>query len=62
MEEVVIGFPDLKSLLAFKDAINARVFEISDIHFTLVCNCSQADIELAKSKYDGFLLSQGNKP
>ena len=56
MKEVVLGFPDLKSLLAFKQEIDVRVFEFNDLHLTLICACTEDDIELAKSKFGGFVL------
>lgn len=61
MKEVVLGFPDLKSLLAFKDKIDVRVFEINNLHLTLICDCTEEHIALAKTKYGGIVL-KGEEP
>ena len=51
LQHITLVFPSLNQLWGFvRDAkINYTEFNAAD--FTLVCDCDQSDIELAKEKY-----------
>ena len=50
-EEITFVFPSLNQLWAFVREAKINYTECSAADFTLICNCSVSDVQLAKEKY-----------
>ncbi len=50
-KKTVLIFPNLHLLWEFAQTIDARSIEIQTATRTLICDCEDADIALAKNKY-----------
>ena len=50
-QKVTLIFPSLRQLWDFAQAIHANSIEIISTTCTLICDCKEADIQLAKEKY-----------
>ena len=50
-EKITLVFPSLNQLWSFVRDAKVNYLEFRDADFSLVCNCNEADIELAKEKY-----------
>jgi len=51
LEKVTLVFPSLSQLWEFVREAKINYTEFSAADFSLLCNCNQADVELAKEKY-----------
>ena len=55
LEKVTLVFPSLNKLWGFVREARINYKELNEKGFTLVCDCSVSDIELAKEKYDAIM-------
>jgi hypothetical protein len=51
LQKVTLVFPSLNQLWGFVREAKINYEEFIEKSFTLVCNCHQLDIDLAKEKY-----------
>ena len=51
VQKVTLVFPTLHQLWDFAQAIRANTTEINSTTRTLICDCNDEDITLAKEKY-----------
>jgi hypothetical protein len=51
LEKITLTFPSLSQLWEFVREAKMNYTEFSATDFSLVCNCNQADVEMAKDKY-----------
>jgi len=55
LEKITLTFPSLNQLWEFVRETKMNYTEFSAADFSLICNCNQADVELAKAKYGATL-------
>jgi hypothetical protein len=51
LEKITLVFPSLHQLWNFVREVKVNYKEFSPVDFTLVCDCNQYDVDLAKVKY-----------
>ena len=51
LEKITLVFPSLNQLWGFVREAKINYSEFNAADFTLLCNCSEADLEVAKEKY-----------
>lgn len=56
MKKVILAFPDLLKLVDYTLVVDVTQCEINRTGFTLICELSEADIELAKMGYEAYVL------
>lgn len=54
--KVSIQFTSLTNLWAFRKAINVNVFEINMYQVTITCECSNEQVHLAVTEYNGHVI------
>ena len=57
MEMVKLKFLSLKELWKFRLVIDIRVFEMNPGKLTLICQCTDEQIKLAKTYYNAQVIS-----
>lgn len=58
MELVFFQFPTIRDLWKFRVEVNALMFEINFLRRTLICECSDEDLDLAVSKYSAKIITK----
>ena len=58
MELVFFQFPTIRDLWKFRVEVNSTMFEINFLHLTLICECTDADLDLAVKKYKAKIISK----
>jgi hypothetical protein len=51
VNKITLIFPSLNQLWQFVREAKINYTEFNAVDFSLVCNCNQADVELAKRKF-----------
>jgi hypothetical protein len=55
LEKITLVFPSLNQLWGFVREAKINYTEFNAADFTLICNCSQSDFDVAKEKYGATL-------
>lgn len=58
MKLVFFQFPTIRDLWKFRVEVNALMFEINFLRLTLICECTDADLDLAVKKYKAKIISK----
>ena len=58
MELIFFQFPTIRDLWKFRVEVNSSMFEINFMHLTLICECTDADLDLAVKKYKAKIISK----
>jgi hypothetical protein len=58
MELVFFQFPTIRDLWKFRVEVNSLMFEINFLHLTLICECTDADLDLAVKKYKAKVITK----
>ena len=61
MRTVTLVFPTIKALWSFIDLIDVKYTEVNIRTISLVCDCSDADLELAKRDFGATVEEEVNE-
>ena len=61
MKDTALKFPDLASLRRFAELLKNQSYEIHEARLILVCNCREAELNVAIQKYNATVVEDSDE-